>query len=177
MIPAADFPLDEAQIARRVNALGLDVAAAIPASEPLIVIGLLRACFVFVADLARAIPRPIEVEFISARSYAGNTSSGNVAIDNASASLIDVAGKHVVLVDTMLDHGLTLTAAAALFRNREARSVSACLLLRKPHSPRNIVDHEFIGFDVPDKYAVGYGLDSNGHYRNQRFVSAIETQT
>ncbi len=172
-VPPADFPIDESLIARRVTALGNDIGGAIPAPEPLILIGLLRACFVFVADLARAIPRPVEVEFVSARSYAGNQSTGTVVIDSVSASQIDVAGKHIMLVDTMLDHGLTLTAAAALFHNSEARSVSACVLLRKPHSPRRIVAREFIGFDVPDRYAVGYGLDSNGHYRNQRFISAI----
>ncbi|HYV96051.1 MAG TPA: phosphoribosyltransferase family protein [Gemmatimonadaceae bacterium] len=173
MTPTARFPLAEPLIAARVTELGAEIEAAFPGSEPVILVGLLRACFMFVADLARAIPRPVEVDFVSARSYAGKTSTGNVEIDRAAASLIDVEGKHVLLVDTMVDHGLTLGAVAHFYQQRQVRSMSACVLLRKPHSPRGIVPREFVGFDVPDEYVVGYGLDMNGSYRNQRYISAV----
>ena len=172
-VPQADFPLPEPLIAPRVSQLADQIDKAFPRTEPLMLIGLLRACFIFMADLSREIKRPLEVEFVSARSYSGNKSSGTVHIDRDSAAKLDVGGKHIVLVDTMLDYGLTLHAVVSMFKERDVRSLSTCVLLRKPHSPREIVPREFVGFDVPNVYVVGYGLDSNGGHRNQRFISAV----
>ena len=173
LVPRAQLPLQADSIAMRVAELGGHIGGEFPLSEPLMLVGVLRASFMFIADLAREIDRPLEIEFVSARSYVADKTTGTVRIDDA-ASQIEVSGKHVVLVDTMLDHGHTMTAVAALFAKRDLRSLSTCVLLRKPHSPHNIVSREFVGFDVPDKYVVGYGLDSNGGHRNQRYISAVE---
>lgn len=174
LVPRAQFPLPENSIATRVAELGRHIGGDFPPSEPLMLVGVLRASFMFIADLARAIDRPLEIEFVSARSYVADKTTGTVRIDGDTASQVDVSGKHVVLVDTMLDHGHTMTAVAALFEKRDLRSLSTCVLLRKPHSPHNIVSREFVGFDVPNQYVIGYGLDSNGGHRNQRFISAVE---
>jgi len=156
--------------------LARDIMHTYPAGVPLMLVGVLRASFVFLADLARAVERPaLEIEFISARSYVGESSSGDVRVSSV-GDHPSYEGKHIVIVDTILDTGLTINHVGAFLKDRGALSVSTCALLRKPHAPRTPLAwaaHAFIGFDIPNAFVVGYGLDADGQQRHQPFISAV----
>jgi hypoxanthine phosphoribosyltransferase len=167
------LPIAESIISARVHELAHEIVQAYPPGVPLMLVGILRASFVFLADLSRAINRPaLEIEFVSARSYSGTSSSGTVNVQSVGDHPI-YEGKHVLLVDTILDTGLTIGQVGEFLKDRGALSVHLCALLRKPHAPRSWSSHDFIGFDIPNEFVVGYGLDANNQQRHQPFISAI----
>lgn len=172
-VPPATLPIAESVIDARVRELAGNIKNAYPLDAPLMLVGVLRASFIFLADLARAMDRPaLEIEFISARSYNGLASSGRVDVQSV-GDHPDYAGKHVVVVDTILDTGLTIAQVGEFLKDRGALSVGLCALLRKPHAPRPWSSRDFIGFDIPNEFVVGYGLDANGQRRHQPFISAV----
>jgi hypoxanthine phosphoribosyltransferase len=159
-----------AAIARRVAELGAEVHARLPPG-PLTVVGVLRGAFVFTADLVRAVPREMTVDFLGVRSYGDATvSSGVVEITTDLGA--PIAGRHVLLVEDIVDTGLTLTYILGELRRREPHSLEVCALLDK--SVRRIVptDVRFVGFQVEDEFVLGYGLDFAGRYRNLQMVVA-----
>ncbi len=132
-------------------------------------VGILRASFVFMADLAREVRLPIECEFVGASSYGDRTvSNGRVAITIRPST--PIVGKDVIVVDTVVDTGRTLRAVLAALRALKPRSLAVCALLKKPG--RTHVD--FLGFRIPRRFVVGYGLDVAGRYRNLKHVAAWE---
>jgi hypoxanthine phosphoribosyltransferase len=155
---------DAATIARRVQELGADITAAFPDGDVLL-LGLLKGSFVFLADLARAIHRPVQVDFLMASSYGkGTTSSGNVRLLYDPAT--DLEGKHVVLVEDIIDTGLTLQRLTELLLARNPRSLSICALLDKKLAPTPPRELRFVGFEAPPAFLVGYGLDHAEQYRH-----------
>lgn len=155
---------DEAAIQRRVRDLGAEIAAAYPEGD-LLLLALLKGSFLFLADLCRAIPRPLSVDFIVASSYGkGTTSSGNVRLLYDPA--IDLAGKHVVLVEDIIDTGLTLERLTELLQARNPKSLAICALLDKKLAPRPPRELKFTGFDAPSAFLVGYGLDHAEQHRH-----------
>lgn len=176
VVPETTLPIAEGTIDLRVRELARDIMQAYPPDVPLMLVGVLRASFVFLADLARAIDRPaLEIEFISARSYVNQSSSGEVRVSSV-GDHPSYVGKHVVIVDTVLDTGLTITHVGEFLKDRGALSVSTCALLRKPHAPRTPhawASHAFVGFDIPNAFVVGYGLDADGQQRHHPFISAV----
>ena len=161
---------DEATIASRVRAMGREITAAYPSGD-LLLLGLLKGSFVFLADLARAIERPLQVDFLVVSSYGkGTTSSGNVRLHYDPAT--DLAGKHVVVVEDIIDTGKTLQRLLSLLGARQPASLSVCALLDKKIAPP-IPEVRFIGFECPPAFLVGYGLDHAEKYRHLPFIADL----
>jgi hypoxanthine phosphoribosyltransferase len=159
-------------IAGRVAALGADIAAQIPPG-PLTVIGVLRGAFVFMADLVRAIPRPLRCDFLGVRSYGDATVSSGI-VEITSDLLLPIAGEHVVLVEDIVDTGLTLRYLLEILEARKPASLRVCALLSKPSRRRAEVPLHHVGFEVPDQFVVGYGLDAAQQLRNLPYIAVLE---
>jgi hypoxanthine phosphoribosyltransferase len=165
---------DAGTIAARNIALAQEIKET--ASDRLLVIAVLKGSFIFAADLIRAlhdVGLAPEVEFISLSSYReGTVSSGTVAILHDVES--DVRGRDVLLVDDILESGRTLTYAKDLFAARGAKRVLTCVLLEKPGKRAVSLDPDFVGFECPDLFVVGYGMDVAHAFRELPFVGVIE---
>ncbi|ABS63216.1 hypoxanthine phosphoribosyltransferase [Parvibaculum lavamentivorans DS-1] len=166
------YPAEE--IAARVRALAADVSAAAGA-DPL-VIPILKGSFIFAADLLRALHEAgvePDMDFISLSSYgAGTTSLGEVRIVRDTEAV--VSGRDVLIVDDILESGRTLAFAKDLMAARGARSVRTCVLLRKPGKLAVDIEADFVGFDCPDRFVVGYGMDVAHAFRQLPFVGYVE---
>lgn len=133
--------------------------------KDLLLIGVLKGSFIFLADLMREISIPVEVDFMAVSSYGSSTkSSGVVRILKDLDSTIE--GKDILFVEDIIDSGLTLSYLISNFKSRGAKSVNACTLIDKPERRKAEVDVAYKGFDIPDKFIVGYGLDYDQKYRN-----------
>jgi hypoxanthine phosphoribosyltransferase len=138
----------------------------------LVVVGVLRAAVIFLADLVRGLDLPARLDFLSASSYGDGTSPQQPVV--LSPGLIpDVTGRDVLLVDTVLDSGRTLRDAVELLRSAGPRSLSVCVLVRKEGAQEVEAPAEFVGFTVPDRFLVGYGLDYAQRYRNLPYIAAL----
>jgi hypoxanthine phosphoribosyltransferase len=158
-------------IAKRVSELAKEIDATLPAG-PLTVVGVLRGAFVFMADLVRAIPRQMTCDFLGVRSYGDATvSSGVVEITNDLGS--PISGRHVLLIEDIADTGLTLKYLQDLLLARGPLSLHTCVLMAKPTLPPGI-KIDFTGFEAPNAFVVGYGLDAAQMYRNLPYIGAIE---
>ena len=163
-----------AAIARRVAELGAEIDARLPPG-PLTVVGVLRGAFMFMADLVRVIPREISCDFLGVRSYGDATvSSGVVEITSDLAA--PIAGQRVLLVEDIVDTGLTLKYLVDLLQARGPASVHTCALLAKPsYRASGVPALDFVGFDAPDAFVVGYGMDARQLHRNLPYVAALES--
>jgi hypoxanthine phosphoribosyltransferase len=160
-----------AALARRVRELGAQITAEC-AGQELVLLGVLKGAMVFLADLARAIQLPLTVEFVSAASYGRGTRSSGVVHLRREGEL-PVTGRHVLVVDTILDTGLTLRALDAALRERQPASVRYCVLLYKDRGGPPPFPVDYIGFTIPDQFVVGYGLDYAERYRNLPYVGLL----
>ena len=158
------------QIRARVTELGAEISRDYAGRTP-ILIGVLKGSLVFMADLARAITTPINVDFMSISSYGDGTNSGVVRILKDLDE--SITGHDVILVEDIIDTGLTLTYLLATLSARRPASLEVCGLLDK--SARRIVEVpiRYKGFDIPDEFVIGYGLDHEGRYRNLRAVIGV----
>jgi hypoxanthine phosphoribosyltransferase len=164
---------DEDTIAQRVAELGLEISAAYPDGD-LLVLGLLKGSFIFLSDLVRRIERPIHVDFLVASSYGhGTVSSGTVRLLYDPET--ELAGKHILLVEDIIDSGRTLLRLAEILRKRNPLSISICALLDKHVAPRTPPELLFVGFDAPPAFLVGYGLDHAENYRHLPFIGDLES--
>jgi hypoxanthine phosphoribosyltransferase len=160
------------QIAARVAALGKEITAAYPEGD-LLLLGLLKGSFIFLADLVRTIERPLQVDFLVASSYgAGKKSSGNVRLLYDPAT--DLAGKHIVVVEDIIDSGRTLKRLVELLRARHPASLSICTLLDKRIAPEPPPELRFIGFHAPPAFLIGYGLDHAEEYRHLPYIVDLD---
>ncbi|WP_319774720.1 hypoxanthine phosphoribosyltransferase [Breoghania sp.] len=164
---------DEDAIAQRVDAIAAALAEA--DTDRLLVVAVLKGSFVFAADLIRAMHRAgiaPEMEFIHLSSYGtGTTSSGTIRVVRDIES--DVAGRDVLLVDDILESGRTLAYARDLIMERGAKAVKVAALLDKPHHRVIDLHADYVGFDCPDKFVVGYGMDAAHAYRQLPFIGYI----
>ncbi|HEX7118510.1 MAG TPA: hypoxanthine phosphoribosyltransferase [Longimicrobiales bacterium] len=160
------------RIARRVAEMGRDIAGAYPAGEDLLVLGLLKGSFIFLADLVREITRPLHVDFLVASSYgSGTVSSGEVRLlYDPEAS---VEGRHVLLVEDIIDSGTTLNRLIPLLEGRRPRSLELCALLHKRVARNLVKEPRWVGFDAPEEFLIGYGLDFSEDYRNLPFIASL----
>ena len=162
---------DERQIHDRVAALGREIAAEYPDGD-LLALGLLKGSFMFTADLVRQIPRPLQVDFLVAGSYGSATvSSGDVRLLYDPETSIE--GKHVLLVEDIVDSGRTMQKLVDLLAQRRPRSLQICALLHK-----HIAEHlqhpvRFVGFDAPPEFLVGYGLDHAENFRHVPYIASL----
>jgi hypoxanthine phosphoribosyltransferase len=160
------------QLQRRVRELGEQISSDYDDRNPLL-IGVLKGAVFFLADLMREITCPCEVDFMAISSYGSSTASSGVVrilkdLDRA------IEGRHVLIVEDIVDSGLTLQY---LMRNLGARgpaSLEVCALLTKPERRKVDLPTRYLGFEIPDKFAIGYGLDFAEHYRNLPYVAALE---
>lgn len=141
----------------------------------LMVVGILKGCVVFLSDLIREIDLPLTMDFMVVSSYGSSTkSSGVVRIVKDLEK--DIAGKDVLIVEDIVDTGLTLNYLVDYLKSRNANSVKICTLLEKPDRRKAEVDLEYVGFHIPDEFVVGYGLDYAEIYRNLPFVCILKPE-
>lgn len=162
----------EKEIAERVADMGAEIAAAYDADADLLLLGLLKGSFVFLGDLVRCIARPLQVDFLVASSYgSGTTSSGDVKLlYNPTAP---IAGRHIILVEDIVDSGTTLERLILDLEKRDPASLETCALLHK-RIARNL-GHEvrWVGFDAPNEFLVGYGLDHAEDFRHLPYIASL----
>jgi hypoxanthine phosphoribosyltransferase len=176
-MPLMDVPPTElisaSAISGRVKELGQQIAAEY-AGKSLVLLCVLKGSFVFAADLARAIDVPLRVEFLAVRSYGDDTrSSGVVQITLDLAR--PIAGDHVLVVEDIVDTGLTLSYLREQLLARAPASVKVCALLHKPSRSIKPVAIDYLGFTVEDVFVIGYGLDHAEQYRNLPYVGVLTT--
>jgi len=163
---------DEATIAGRVAELGEDITRAYPDGD-LLVLGLLKGSFIFLSDLVRHIIRPLQVDFLVASSYGdGTVSSGTVRLLYDPETTLE--GKHILLVEDIVDSGRTLNRLMKLLEARQPRSLEICALLHKRIAEELEYDTKFIGFDAPDEFLVGYGLDHAEDFRHLPYIASLQ---
>lgn len=163
---------DEATIARRVREMGQEITAAYPDGD-LLVLGLLKGSFVFLADLVRQIERPLHVDFLVASSYGDATvSSGKVNLVYDPETKLE--GKHILLVEDIVDSGRTLQQLLTVLGSRQPRSIEICALLHKHIATELHHPTKFIGFDAPNEFLVGYGLDHAEDFRHVPYVASLQ---
>lgn len=159
------------QISNRVYELAQAVERDYVDLNPL-VIPLLKGSFIFAADLVRSVTRSLRIDFLGARSYDGEESSGTVKLTHDVTC--ELMGQDVLIVEDIVDTGLTVEFATALMKARGARSVKVCTLLDKPSRRRVPVVADYVGFTVGDAFVFGYGLDVDGEYRNLSGIYAAK---
>jgi len=160
-----DVLVPAAEIRARVQELGAEIGQAYAGERPLLV-GVLKGAFVFLADLARAVPAPVEYDLMAVSSYGSSTESSG-AVRVVKDLDLDIADRHVVLVEDIVDSGLTLAYLRDLLAARRPASLEACALLaRSSTPPGDLAWIRWIGFHIPDAWVVGYGLDVAERWRN-----------
>jgi hypoxanthine phosphoribosyltransferase len=171
--PVGSIVFSAERIQERVREMASRITAHYGPDDDLLVLGLLKGSFIFMADLVRWIERPIHVDFIVASSYGlGMESSGDVKL------LYDptapIAGRHILLVEDIIDSGATIDRLAEAFRTRNPASLELCALLHKNLATDLALEPRWMGFDAPGEFLVGYGLDHAEDYRHLPFVAAID---
>lgn len=141
--------------------------------KDLILVGVLKGGFIFLADLAREISVPVVIDFMAVSSY-GNATETSGVVKILRDLDTDVTGKHVLIVEDLIDTGLTLKYLKELFSTKGCSSVKICTALDKPERRKVKLDVEYKGIEIPDEFVVGYGLDYAGKYRNLKDVVVIE---
>jgi hypoxanthine phosphoribosyltransferase len=164
--------LPEAQIRARIEELGRQITADYPDDRPIYLLCILKGAVFFHSDLARAIERSVRMDFIGISSYGkGKSSSGEVKLTKDLDSSIE--GADVLIVEDIVDSGVTLTYLKHVIEQRRPRSVRIAALLDKPDRRQRPVEVSYVGFHIPDEFVVGYGLDYAEEYRNLRDVCAL----
>jgi hypoxanthine phosphoribosyltransferase len=170
--PVRSIVFDQQTIAERVQALAADITAAYPEGD-LLVLGLLKGSFIFLSDLVRAIERPIQVDFLVASSYGDKkVSSGTVRLVYDPETRLE--GKHILLVEDIIDTGKTLQRLMVLLGARRPRSLAICALLDKELAAEPRPELRFVGFKAPPAFLVGYGLDHAENFRHLPFIADLE---
>lgn len=161
----------EAEIHARIAQLARDIEADY-AGEDVLLVGVLKGAVMVMADLARELTLPLNMDWMAVSSYgAGTQSSGVVRILKDLDT--DLSGRKVLIVEDIIDSGLTLSWLLGNLRTRGAESVEICALFRKPEAAKISVDVKYVGFDIPNEFVVGYGLDYAERYRNLRDVAVL----
>lgn len=164
--------LTEEQLKTRVKELGKAITADY-ADKEIVLISVLRGSYIFMADLSRAIDRPCTIDFMSVSSYGkGTTSSGQVQITKDLSE--EIEGKHVLVVEDILDSGNTLFYLLQILQARKPASIRLCTLLDKPERRVRDIKADYSGFTVPDAFVVGYGLDYAEKYRNIPYIGILK---
>jgi len=167
-----EIMIAEQEVSERIRQLGEEISSHYQNSENLVVVGLLRGSFIFMADLSRAITVPHSVDFMTASSYGNNTeSSRDVHIlkdldDN-------IEGKDVLIIEDIIDTGNTLSKVLQILDLRAPNSIKICTLLDKPSRREVEVDVEWIGFEIPDEFVVGVGIDYAQQYRHLPYIGKV----
>lgn len=155
--------ISEEQIKARIAQLAQELEAEYANKNPLFV-GLLKGVVVFFADMFRAVQIPCELDFMVVSSYSGTNTTGVINVRKDLDT--DIKGRHVVILEDIIDSGLTLSHTLEFLRSREPASIKICTLLDKPARRKAPLSADYIGFTIPDEFVVGYGMDFNEQFRN-----------
>ena len=165
--------ITEAQIQERISELAARINEDYQGKNPLF-IGILNGSFMFVSDLMKTVSIDCEVAFIRMSSYAGMESTGSVK--QVLGLQDNVFGRHIVLLEDIVDSGLTMDQTVAFFEDRGPKSVEIATLLLKPDNLEKKLSLKYVGFEIPEKFVVGYGLDYDGHGRNLKDIYQLQEQ-
>jgi hypoxanthine phosphoribosyltransferase len=167
-----DTLVPEADLRRRIGELGKQISSDYEGRD-LIMIGVLKGAILFLADLMRELSVPCEVDFMAVSSYGSSTDSSGVVriLKDLEAS---IEGRDVLIVEDIIDSGLTLHYLMKNLRARNPASLEVCALLTKPERRRIDLPIRYVGFEIPNRFAIGYGLDHGQRYRNLPYVAALE---
>lgn len=167
--------LSEAQIADRVREMGEQITRDYAETPNVLLIGVLRGVAVFFGDMMRAIDLPVDIDFMSISSYGSSTRSSGVVriLKDLDES---ITGRHVLILEDIIDSGLTLSYLVRLLQERRPASLEICTLLDKPSRRLIEVPVKYVGFSIPDQFVVGYGLDYDQKFRNLPFVGVLKPE-
>jgi hypoxanthine phosphoribosyltransferase len=159
-------------LVRRVKELGVQISRDYQGRD-LVMVGVLKGAVLFMADLLRSLTVPCEIDFMAVSSYGSSTDSSGVVriLKDLDAS---IEGRDVLIVEDIIDSGLTLQYLLRNLRARNPRSLEVCALLTKPERRRVDLPTQYVGFEIPNRFAIGYGLDYAQRYRNLDYVAALE---
>lgn len=171
----AKILITSAEIQARVSEIGQQIARDYTPLGDLLLVGVLKGCMIFMVDLARAIPFPLAIDFIATSSYGHSTQSSGVVrllkdLDT------DISGRHVLIVEDIIDSGLTLEYLRSQLLRRNPASLRICALLNKPDRRIADVPVDYLGFDIPNEFVVGYGLDYGERYRNLPYIGVLKQE-
>ncbi len=160
-------------LADRVRAMAkeIDLCYAAEGAEEILLVGVLKGASVFCVDLLRALSTPVQLDFMQVSSYVGDKSSGELTIHKDLGR--DIAGKHVLLVEDIVDTGLTLTLLMERLRERKPASLKLCAILDKKAARKYPLSVDFAGFEAPDSFLVGYGLDYDEYFRGLPYIGEL----
>ena len=165
---------EEKEIKAKIAEMGKKLSEEYKDKYPLVV-GVLKGSFVFTADLVRAIECPLQMDFVIAKSYGNGTeTSGSVKIVKDLEN--DIAGRHVLLVEDIIDSGTTMSKLITMLKTRNPASLKLCALLSKPSRRKTEVNIDYYGWEIPDEFVVGYGLDYAEKYRNLPFIGVLKRE-
>ena len=167
-----DQMISAKSIAARVEALAREITQHFNGTDKLVVVGLLRGSFVFIADLVREIELPVEVDFLEASSY-GDSMHSSREVRILKDLRGEIAGRDVLVVEDIIDTGFTLTHVLHMLKAREPASLRTCALLDKPTRREVPVKADWTGFEIPDEFVVGYGIDFAQRNRNLPFIGKV----
>jgi hypoxanthine phosphoribosyltransferase len=161
------------EIQAKVREIGAQLRHDYAPGGDLLLVGVLKGCIMFIVDLARAIDMPLSIDFIAISSYGHSTESSGVVrllkdLDT------DIAGRHVLIVEDIIDSGLTLAYLREQLFRRNPASLKICALLNKPERRTADVELDYLGFDIPNEFVVGYGLDYGERYRNLPYIGVLK---
>ena len=167
--------LSEEQIRAKVAELGQQISHDYAPHGGVLLVGVLKGCVMFMVDLARTITIPVALDFIAVSSYGASTQSSGVVrllkdLDT------DIAGQHVLIVEDIIDSGLTIEYLRSMLLRRNPASMRICALLNKPERRTSNVPIDYLGFDIPNEFVVGYGLDYGERYRNLGYVGVLKEE-
>jgi hypoxanthine phosphoribosyltransferase len=170
-----DVLISTEQLQKRIGELAARIDADYAGRE-LLIVGVLKGAVMVMADLARAMHLPVEMDWMAVSSYGSGTKSSGVVriLKDLDA---DISGRHVLIVEDIVDSGLTLSWLVGNLKSRNPASVAVCAMLRKPAALKMNVEVSYIGFDIADEFVVGYGLDYAQKYRNLPFIGTLAPDT
>lgn len=173
--PSPPVLISEAAIQDRVTELAEQISRDYAGKGPLLLVGVLRGAFIFMADLARRLTVPVQIDFIAVSSYGDSSTSGAVRL------ILDlrksIEGRHVLVVEDIVDTGYTIEYLRRTLSARRPASLRVCALLRNPDRLQIDVPLGYVGFDIPNVWVVGYGLDLGDAHRNLPYIGVVEPKT
>lgn len=167
--------LTEEEIQARVKELGAQIREDYKDKDKIVMIGLLKGAIYFFTDLSLAIGLPMRIDFMVASSY-GNSTETSGSVDVRLSCSENIEGCHVLLVDDIIDSGVTMEAITRLLQTRKPASIKKVALCDKPSRRVNKLNADYVGFEIPDEFVVGYGLDYAGDYRNMPFIGVLKPE-
>lgn len=167
--------ISESELKKRIKELGEQITKDYRNKEELVIIGILKGSVVFLSDLIRNISLPLKIDFMTVSSYGNSAvSTGNITIKKDLDC--DIAGKHVVIAEDIIDSGITLSNLVKILEKRNPASLKICALLDKKERREAEIDVDYIGFEIPNEFIVGYGLDYAENYRNLPYVGILKRE-